>query len=178
MRAAQSLNLMNGTENDSTPQNGFTLIEIMVATGILVIAVTALAAVFLVATRQSTQNNGEVLLTAAARNIIATLQGEDFASLTQNNQRTFYGAQNGTISFTDPGSAPVSGTVEFFDDEDDIPSSFGDLSGSFDLNANGIIDASPVSDYKVLPTRIDLNLNDPNDSRTITIDVLLTQRSS
>ncbi len=168
---------MNGTENDPSPQNGFTLIEVMVATGILVITVTALAAVFLVATRQSTENNGDVLLTAAARNIIATLQSEDFSSLTQNIQGTFYGAQNGMISFADPGNAPVSGTVEFFDDENDIPSSFGDLSGSFDLNANGIIDAAPVSDYKVLPTRIDLNLNDPNDSRTVTINLLLTRRS-
>ena len=169
---------MNRVENfeDTSPQNGFTLIEILIATGILLVVIAALVGVFMVAASRAAENNGNVLLSVTARNIVARLRAEEFVTLTANFQTTFHGTENGSISFVDPGDAPVSGTLEFFDDENNIPGSFGELSGTFDLNANGKIDASPVSDYKVLPTRIHLTLNDPNDSRTATIDLVLRKR--
>ena len=169
---------MNRVENfeDTSPQNGFTLIEIFIATGILLIVIAALVGVFMVAASRATENNGNVLLSVVARNIIARLRAEEFVTLTADFQTTFHGTENGSISFADPGDAPVSGTLEFFDDENNIPGSFGELSDTFDLNANGEIDATPVSDYKVLPTRIHLTLNDPNDARTATIDLVLRKR--
>ena len=172
------MNPMNRVKRfeDTSPQDGFTLLEIVIAIGILLVVVASLVAVFLVASSRAAENNGNVLLSVVAGNLVARLRAEEFVTLTADFQTTFHCTENGSISFVDPGDAPVSGTLEFFDDENNIPGSFGELSGTFDLNANGTIDASPVSDYKVLPTRIHLTLNDPNDSRTATIDLVLRRR--
>lgn len=168
---------MNRTDYEvPAPRAGFTLLEVLIATGILLVVAASLVAVFLVSARRSAENSGDSLLSIAARNVIARLRAEEFETLTVNVPATFFGAENGAISFTDPGNAPISGTLEFFNDEHGIPGSFGELSGEFDLNANGTIDDSPVSDYKVLPTRIDLILSDPNNFRTATIHVLLGKR--
>jgi prepilin-type N-terminal cleavage/methylation domain-containing protein len=168
---------MHRTDFDSPPPRaGFTLLEVLIASGVLLVVAAALVAVFLVSARRSAENSGESLLSVAARNVIARLHAEEFETLTTSLPTAFFGAENGAISFTDPGDAPISGTLEFFNDEQGIPSSFGELSGDFDLNANGTIDDSPVSDYKVLPARIDLILNDPTSPRTATIHVVLGKR--
>lgn len=161
---------------DTSTQDGFTLIEILIATGILLVVIGALVAVFLVSVSRAAENNGNVLLSVVARNVVASLRSADFATLTADFPTTFYGTENGSITFADPENGTVSGTLEFFADENDIPSEFGVLSHTFDLNASGEIDASPVSDYTILPTRIQLTLNDPNDPRTVTIDVVLRRR--
>ncbi len=172
------MNPMNRVKNfeDPSPQDGFTLLEIVIAIGILLVVIAALVGVFMVAASRAAENNGNVLLSVAARNIIARLRAEEFVTLTADFQTTFHCTENGSISFADPGDAPVSGTLEFFVDENNIPGSFGELSGSFDLNANGRFDASPVSNYKILPIRINLSLNDQNDPRTATIDLVLREK--
>ena len=164
------------TCKDTSTQDGFTLIEILIATGILLVVIGALVAVFLVSVSRAAENNGNVLLSITARNIVARLRAADFATLTADFPTTFFGTENGSITFTDPEDGPMSGTLEFFDDENDIPSAFGVLSDTFDINASGEIDVNPVSDYTILPTRIQLTLNDPNDPRTVTIDVVLRKR--
>ena len=54
---------------DTSPQDGFTLLEIVIAIGILLVVIASLVSVFLVASSRAAENNGNVLLSVVAGNM-------------------------------------------------------------------------------------------------------------
>ena len=137
-------------------------------------------------TNQLTEKNRENnLVTAAIRNAIGTLQAADFSSLTEEfgpdtANSTFSCSADGTLSFpaADSNAAKLTGEIVFFNDEVNIPPSFADLSGGFDINGNGFVDNGPVTGYKILPARLVLNVANPGPPRRVTVDFVLSPSKS
>lgn len=175
---------MPRTECAVSDQGGFTLLEIAAAATLLVVGVLSLAATFLSTSRLYEDNRDTRIVATALRNVVETLRGEDFLTLTQNYgsgtaNPQFWVGDDGVVSFVDPGDAHISGTILFFADESAIPSEFADLTGGFDLNADGVITSGAITDYEVLPTRITFAIsNDLSGSRSRQVDLVLTFKQS
>ncbi len=159
--------------------SGFSLLELVCALTILVVGALALMATFLSTMRLADESRELAVLTASCRNMIEALKSEPFKTLPQNFgpstvKSNFWSEPSGAVCFSAPSQTEVSGTIEFFNNEGQIPSSFADLAGGFDLNGNGSVDSTPVTDYKVLPGRIVATLNGKNGQRSVTLDFILT----
>ncbi len=156
-----------------------TLVEIAIAISILAIGALAFAGTFVNTAQLSQDTRDTRVITVAMKNVLETLHAEHFPSLTTNYGQgtanpSFWCTDDGTVVFTDPGNASVTGSIEFFNDESSIPASFAGLNGGFDLNADGTVSSGPVSDYRILPTRITMTVVDSTSStRVVTTDVLL-----
>ena len=73
--------------------------------------------------------------------------------------------------FADPGGAEIAGRFYFYTDEQNMPTTLADLSADGDINANLIIDIVPVTDYIILPARIELTVVNASPPRVVTLNL-------
>ena len=162
---------------------GTSLAEIAMAISVLTLAVTALVGTSLADTRLAEEKVEQALLTTACRNLVETLEAQEFSELTENYgtgtlQPRFWASEHGEISFTDSTDAVVTGLIELFDDETMVPSDFPSPNSFFDLNSNGSLDSGRVSDYDVLPMRLTISMYRFGGTRNVAMMRVLYEATS
>lgn len=140
-------------------ERGFSIVELVIALTVLSVGILALAGTLGSSMRLGSDRTSEIqraIHLQNVRNIIAGVPfdeiGATFGSGSGNQE--FWCTELGQVLFNDPGDAVSGGSIEVFTDETSIPDSFGATDEKLDLNANGTIDAAPVTDYRILPVRI------------------------
>jgi prepilin-type N-terminal cleavage/methylation domain-containing protein len=176
-------------------REGFTLVEIAMASAVLTIAAGGLMSSIVASMALTRVNNETALAQTYARRAIENMQGVDFADVfaTFNNDPdddpggagTAAGAnfqafglepmaadadgRPGQISFP----AIVVGGVEQLREDVDDPA----LGMPRDLNGDGHTDAlDHAANYRVLPVRVRVQWRGAAGPRTITVETLLTSR--
>ena len=160
-------------------QAGFGIMEIMVTVAVIVVGLIGTMSAFLGTTRLSDDNRWNILFDVASRNAIEQLRSVAFTSVTTefgpgSGKQDFWFDDEGNLLFADPGDAAGTGRFEFFNNESAIPSSFADLAGGFDLNANGVVENGLITDYKLLPTRVSVSISLFSGPLTLDSELLLT----
>ena len=159
---------------------GFSFVELTVALLLLVVAVTALVTGFVNSTRLSEDTRTTAILTVGMRNLIETLRDVPLENVPAqfglgSGQNQCWCNTEGEISFADPGDAIASGTLEFFNTESAIPAEFATMGVGFDLNGNGVVETTPVTDCQVLPVRLTMTTLNPNTPRQMTFHYFLSE---
>ncbi len=80
--------------------NGFTLLELMVAAGILVVAITGLLAAFINASFLSQANRNKIIAVNDAQYVLENLRNTDYGNLTTYNDTTFTNLNDELITVT------------------------------------------------------------------------------
>lgn len=156
-------------------ERGFTLLELTFSMVVLAVGVLATAATLGSLTKMGDERTVESQRTILLRNAIAILKEapfEDAVEVFSGQTSQFVCHPDGSVTFTPSEDSTGVGTFEFFTNEQSVPESFADLSSGFDLNGNGVIDATPVDDYRVLPVRITISLESRGVDLSSTTDLL------
>jgi len=161
-------------------ESGWSYIELLATVTILVVGVIALMKGFFDGSRLTETARETTLLNAACRNVVETLRTVPFNGVVAqygsgSGRDRFWCGPEGVVSFSAMNNAWAQGRIEFFNNESAIPSSFANLSGGFDLNANGTVEAQPVSDFKILPVRVTCDVAPPSQSRPVTLELILME---
>ncbi len=160
-----------------TQEAGFGVLEVLAALLIAVIGVLA----FVGSIAKTSAIARDTLLndqaTAAIRNVMEEMREADFAGLKLlyepgGEREEFWVGADGAVIYVEPDDVVGHGTIAIHTDESAIPAGFADFGGECDLNRDGDIDGD-VSDYKMLPVRVSLDLGSEESARTIALDVLL-----
>lgn len=156
-------------------EQGFTLVELTISLTVLAVGVLGTAATFGSLVKIGDERTQETSRSVVLRNAIATLQSvafEDAPTVYDPQSSVFACLPDGTVVLQDVPEAIGKGVFQFYTDEGAIPAGFADLPQGFDLNGNGLIDAGPVTDYRLLPVRITLSLEERGVVRTTNTDLL------
>lgn len=158
---------------------GFSLLELFGSITLLMAGLVAFGGVFLSTSQMTNKNRENNLVTITLRNAVQTLEAAEFTTLltefgASSAKEKFWCQDDGALQFTDPGDAEIVGRFYLFNDEQNIPVEFADLAGDADINANLIIDTTPVTDYMILPVRIELDVVNANPSRIVTVHLILS----
>ena len=159
-------------------EQGFTLVELTISITVLAVGVLGTAATFGSLAKIGDERTQETSRSVVLRNAIATLQTVDFAdapTLFDPTVQTFECLPDGTVILDESPDAIGKGRFQFFTDEGSIPDGFADLPGGFDLNGNGVIDAGAVSDFRLLPVRITIALEERGVLRATTTDLFFRE---
>ncbi len=159
---------------------GFSLLELFGSITLLTAGLVAFGGVFLSTSQMTDKNRENNLVTITVRNAVETLEAANFATLTTefgagDPKEYFWCQDDGALLFTDPGDAEIAGRFFLHNDEQAMPASFADLSLDADINANLIIDIIPVTNYVILPARIQLTVVNASPARVVTVDIILTE---
>ncbi len=159
---------------------GFSLLEIFGAITLLMAGLAAFASVFLSTTRTTEKNRENNLVTVTIRNVVETLNAADFTALLTDyglgNRDKFWCEADGAllVANNNPGGVEIGGRLYFYNDEQNMPANFAGLSANGDINGNGIIETAPITDYVILPVRIELTVLIANRSRVFYVDLIIT----
>ncbi len=164
-------------------QGGWSFVELTAAITLLLLGVLGVASSFLGTTRLSETVRDNNILGVATRNVIESLRTDMFSAVADrfgpgSGREGFWIGPDGSVTFTDPGNSIATGTITLYNDESAIPSCFGDLSGGFDLNANGTIETGPITGYWILPIQINLSMTRPDGTRNVTVNFILSGSES
>lgn len=157
---------------------GFSFLELVGAITLLMAGLAAFAGVYLSTTRTTEMNRENNLVTVTIRNVAETLEAAAFTSIVTDygagSTREFFWCEaDGALLFADPGGAEIAGRLYFYNDEQNIPAEFADLAADGDINGSGTIE-NTVTDYVILPTRIELTVLNASPPRVVTVDLILT----
>lgn len=176
-----------------TREGGWTTVELAASIAVLVLGLISLAVGFhgtAILTQKTRENN---LLGQAYRNMVAELKVGQFNAVSNDfavgsGRENFWLGDNNTdpvpeqkVFYSAPLKELLTGNVHFYD-ETSIPGTWSGFPGGIDINADGLIGSVlPVlalpstKPYKVLPTRITINLNGLDGMRTLNAEFLLNQ---
>jgi len=159
-------------------ETGWSIVELMVSITVLVVGLLSLAAGLFGASRLNESTHDNYVLSEAYNNAVAALQTAPFSSLTASfgpgsPKQAFWVDQNGGLFYKAPTDSLAQGTIEIFNIESAMPTSWSGLATGLDLNANGKVDTGPVTNYLVLPVRITLTMDRRYGQRTFTADLIL-----
>ena len=140
---------------------GFSLVELIIALTVLSVGILALAGTLGSSMRLGNDRTSEIQRAIHVQNVRNTIAAIPFDEIGAtfgpgSGNEEFWCTGLGQVLFNDPGDAVTSGSIEVFTDESSVPETFGAPNEQLDLNANGTIDAAPVTDYRILPVRISL----------------------
>jgi hypothetical protein len=115
--------------------------------------------------------------------VIGELRKVPFSNLltaygSMSGKDSFWIGQDLKLYFTAQPNSLATGQIQFFNKESAMPSPWPSFSAGFDLNASGTIEPNPVTNYRVLPTRITLNTDRMDGAGTLVMDLLLTETGS
>jgi hypothetical protein len=159
---------------------GFSLLELFGSITLLMAGLVAFGGVFLSTTQMTDRNRENNLVTITVRNAVETLEAATFANVTAefgagSSKEYFWCQDDGALLFADPGDAEIAGRFYVYNNEQAMPTSFADLSLDADINANLIIDLLPVTNYVILPARVELTVVNASPPRVVTVDLILTE---
>jgi len=81
-------------------QHGFTLMELMLAVAILMIAITGLLATYIYGILMNTANKNLIIATNDAQYIMEQIKGVDYGNITNYDPPDFYNLDSETISLS------------------------------------------------------------------------------
>lgn len=175
---------------------GFSLLEIAVATVLLMIAIGGLSGVLVASVRLNQTNRETALALSAARQAVETLQAEPFREVFARYNTDPGDDPAGAGTAPGPGFAVVGLTAQLDDldgwvGEYEFPVAPGigtsvELREDFvdanlgmprDLNGDGVVDAlNHAGDYRLLPVRVRLRWRGVNGEREFTVETFLGNR--
>jgi hypothetical protein len=170
----------------NTREGGFSTVDIVASITVLVLGLMSMAVGFCNASRLASTTHDNYLLSQAHRGFVADLQSAQFANLP-----TEYGPSSGKdnfwlkvvdtvtrtageILYAAPVDPYVEGKVQLFPDESTPPSGWRGITGGLDLDADGTANGSSASDYRVLPTSIEITVQALDGPRTLQSDLIIT----
>ena len=172
-------------------RGGFALVEVLVASGVLTIAVVGMAGAMLSSMALQRSESESTLARLGAQQVLETMQAVDYAEVWAcYNASTADDAGLGTAArgatFVVQGLTPVEGdadgrcgTIEFPTvngalREDVVDAALG---MPMDLNADSAIDtADHASDYTLLPVRVRVDWRGPSGPQTYQLETILCLR--
>lgn len=176
-------------------RRGFTIVEVMIAAAVLVIAISGLVGALVGSTSLGRVNRESALAEQAARRVLEELQGVPFAEVfatynasTDDDAGLAVAARGSNFVVVgldaDPNDADgfcgevifpvidVAGTMQLREDVVD-----GALGMPRDLNGSGAVDtADHAGDYRLLPVRIRVAWRGVSGSRAYDLETLVCTR--
>jgi len=171
-----------------TRETGWSSVELVASVSLLVVGLMSLAIGFHGTARLASTSRQNYLLSLTCRNMIAELEGSSFSTLTSeygpsSGKSAFWSGDNDAdgkaeaeLFYSAPTTSLASGSVQFFNNESSMPSTWCTLTSGLDLDADGIVGLTADTDYKILPTRITISVNGTDGTRTLTTDLILVNR--
>lgn len=158
------------------------LLEVSIAAAVLAVALTGLLSVMVSANTLRKVNRESAMANQAARELIETVQGQNFNTVFQtmlaapafdvDGLRVQVGDADGSVGEVQFPTASVGGVDQLREDVVDPA-----LGMPRDLNGDGLIDNLDHSgDYVLLPMRIRLQWRSVTGNRTLDIETLMTRR--
>jgi hypothetical protein len=168
----------------NTREGGWSTVDLLASITVLVVGLMSMAVGFCSASRLAATTRDNYLINQAHRGFVAELQGSQFTTLateygTSSGKESFWlsdlvSGTVGRILYSAPTEVHVAGNVLLYPDESTPPSRWQGIGSGLDLDADGSLNGSSTSDYRILPASVSITVQALDGPRTLESDFILT----